>query len=53
MAKAKLDENYVNDYNNGLSIWDIAEKHQDTYRNAFEKATGIRFEYKTIPEQDK
>ena len=53
MSKAKIDENYVNDYNNGLTIWDLVNKYGDTYRDAFEKATGIRFEYKTIPDEDK
>lgn len=53
MAKAKIDVNYVTDYNNGMSIWEIAAKYGDTYRNSFEKATGVRFEYKTIPECDK
>lgn len=53
MAKAKLDKNYVDDYNNGLSIWDLVNKYGDTYKNTFEKATGVRFEYKTIPEEDK
>lgn len=53
MSKAKLDKKYVDDYNNGLSIWDIANKYGDTYKITFEKITGTRFDYKYIPEEDK
>lgn len=53
MNKQEINENYVNDYNNGLDIWSICEKYNDTYKNAYEKITGHRFEYKLLSENEK
>ena len=53
MNKQKINEKYVNDYNNGLSIWEIVEKYNDNYKNTIEKITGHRFEARLLSEEEK
>ena len=53
MNKCDIDYKYVEEYNNGLSIWQIAEKYNDTYKNSYEKITGNRFESRLLPDIEK
>lgn len=49
----QLDVRYVNDYNNGMTLWQIAEKYGDTYKRTFEKINGKRFEWHFLSEDEK
>lgn len=53
MNKQHIDDRYINDFNSGLSIWEIAEKYNDTYKNTVEKITNHRFEARYLPEAEK
>ena len=53
MYKQAINDNYVSNYNNGISIWDIANKYNDTYKNVSEAITGHRFEARLLPVEEK
>lgn len=53
MSKQLVNNDYVLDYNNGLSIWDIAKKHNNTYKNVYESITGHRFEARLLSATEK
>ena len=53
MKKQLVNEEYVNDFNNGMTIWEIANKYNDTYKNTYEKITNHRFESRLLPEDEK
>lgn len=53
MKKQKLNNNYIKDYNNGLTIWQLVEKYHDTYKNISEAISGHRFEARLLPDNEK
>lgn len=53
MNKQIIDNNYIYDYKNGLSIWEIANKYNDSYKNTIEKVTGHRFEARLLSDDEK
>ena len=53
MGNIIIDDEYLSDFKNGLSIWDIANKNNDTYKNAFQKIFGKLFTYKSLPKEEK
>lgn len=53
MYKQAINDDYINDYNNGISIWDIAMKYNDTYKKVSEAITGHRFETRLLPINEK
>lgn len=53
MNKQPINDKYISEINNGLSIWDIVEKYNDTYKNVSESITGHRFEARFLPKEEK
>lgn len=53
MNKCAVNSIYVNEILCGLSIWDIALKYNDTYKNVYESTSGKRFEARFLPETEK
>ena len=53
MKKQTINDVYVSEFNNGLDIWVIADKHNDTYKNVYESITGHRFEARLLPLEEK
>jgi len=53
MNKQPINKDYIKEYNNGLSIWDICNKYNNTYKNVYESITGHRFEARLLPEYEK
>ena len=53
MRKQSIDERYINDFNNGMTLWQISEKYGDTYKNAYEKIFNHRFESRLLPDIEK
>lgn len=53
MKKQMINNEYIRDYNSGLSIWKIAEKYSDTYKNVSEAISGHRFEARLLPINEK
>lgn len=53
MEKQKINIEYIKDFQSGLSIWDIAKKYNNTYKNVSESITGHRFEAKLLPFNEK
>lgn len=44
---------YIKEYNNGFSIWEITKKYNDTYKNVSEAISGHRFEARFLPTSEK
>ena len=53
MYKQQVNKEFVNEYKNGLSFWDISRKHNETYKNVTEAITGRRFEARFLPIEEK
>ena len=51
--KNRLNPIYVDEYTKGLTIWQIAGWHNDTYKNVYEGITGHRFESRLLPVEEK
>lgn len=49
----QTNKGYLDDYNNGMKIWDIAEKYNDTFKNVFESVFNKRLDYKSFPDNEK
>lgn len=53
MKKQQINEEYLKEYNNGKSIWDISIEYNSTYKNVFEAISGHRFESRMLPVEEK
>ena len=53
MYKQAINKEYIKEYDNGFSIWDIAAKYNDTYKNVTEAITNHRFEARFLPVSEK
>lgn len=53
MNKQKINEQYIKEFNNGKSIWEIVFDNDSTYKKVFESITGRSFSYKLLPKEEK
>ena len=53
MGKQQVNQEYIDEYNSGFTFWEIAEKHNETYKIIYESVTGHRFESRKLPKEEK
>lgn len=53
MNKQLINEEYIKQYNQGKTYWQIAETNNDTYKNVVEAISGHRFEARLLPSEEK